>query len=579
MNKQKIIDAASGAVKADLVLKNAQIINVFSESFETGDVAITDGYIVGIGEYSGTEEMDMSGMILAPGFMDGHMHFESCLITPPEFEKAALPRGTTAVIADPHEIANVAGADGIDFMLEMAENMKLHAYYMLPSCVPSCPLEETGHILTADKLRPYYGRKNVLGLAEVMNSPGVLSCDDDLMEKINDAQDAGGCVDGHAPGLSGHALNAYIAAGVGSDHECTAAKEAREKLRRGQWIMIREGTAAENLEALLPLCKPPYWQRCFFVTDDRHPEQLLTEGHIDAVVRKAVSLGVPLIRAIKMCTYNTAMYFGLREYGAIAPGYRADIAAFTDPSHIDVKRVFIDGKLVAEEGRMCSERSADFIEKTRNSYPSVWRSFNLSEVRPHRFMINKLRDKLRVITLQPRQLLTGEYICDITEKQREANGIDLSRDIIKAAVIERHHNTGHIGVGFIKGYGLRAGAVGTSVAHDSHNLIIAGTDEQDMAIAAERIREMGGGLIVVEGGEVLAELALPVGGIMSALSVYDTDEKLYRLKKGARALGVSENIDPFMTLSFVSLPVIPKLRLNGMGLIDVDKFSVVDVTF
>ncbi len=578
MNKQAIISAAKGDSLPDLVLKGATIVNVFTEQLQTADIAVANGFIAGIGSYKGQREIDLSGKFLVPGFIDAHMHLESSLITPWEYEKAVLPRGTTAVIADPHELANVAGTEGIDFLMSSSADLLMHVYFTLPSCVPASPLDEPGHKLNAADLLPYYERPNVLGLAEVMNAPGVISRDADLMQKIADAEACGKHVDGHAPHLSGPGLSAYIAAGITTDHECSNADEALEKLSLGQWIMIREGTAAKNLESLIPLCQEPYCQRCMFVTDDRHPEELLHEGHMDAIIRKAVSLGVSPITAIKMCTYNTAKCFGLKQYGAIAPGYRADLAVIGSLKDIDVQQVFVGGEQVALRGSLCSEAQRPHTKCGREEYPAVWNSFHMSSVKPECFEVKNLKQRLRVIGLVPHELLTEEIIEEITPEQLANNGIDTSKDIIKAAVLERHHHTDHVGIGFLKGYGLKNGAIAASVAHDAHNLITAGTNHTDMAIAAERVRMLGGGLVVAAQGRVLAELALPIGGIISDLPIEQVNDAMTRLKKAAAELGVSNDIDPFMTLSFASLPVIPKLRLNGRGLIDVKRMEIADIS-
>ena len=585
--KAKRIAAASGRIKPELVLKNAQIVNVFTEQLEQADVAIEDGYIVGIGTYSGQKEVDLSGKILCPGFMDGHIHVESALVTPPEYEKAALVHGTTAIFADPHEIANVSGTDGIDMMLEMSKHLTMHIYYNLPSCVPSAPLEESGCTLGAGELKPYYDNASASGLAEVMNVPGVLGCDEDLLAKIADAQEAGKNVDGHAPGLTGNDLCAYVSAGVKTDHECTSAEEAMEKVRRGQWIMIREGTAARNLETLLPLCEAPYYTRCMFVTDDCYPEYLMQEGHIDAVIRKAVAYGVPAIRALKMASFNPAQCFGLSGYGAVAPGFKADLVVLNDLKDLRVEQVYVNGKLAAEGGKLCGKAAeasgdgrklqagtADLEEK----YGNILNSFHMSPVTASQFEMKDLKKYIRVICLKSHELLTGEEIVEVTPEQRLSGGVDLSKDIIKAAVLERHHDTGHIGVGYLKGYGLKRGAVATSVAHDSHNLIVAGVTDDDMAVAAERVRALNGGIVIAADGKVIGELPLPIGGLMSDRSVEEVDGILGALKESAAELGVSQEIDPFMTLSFVSLPVIPQLRLNGLGLVDVIRFDTVDVT-
>ena len=569
--KKRLISAAAGRTEPDLVLKNAYVVNVFTEQAEQTDVAVSGGMIVGLGNYSGKVEVDLTGKYLCPGFMDGHMHLESSLLSPAEFENAVVPHGTTAIIADPHEIGNVAGTVGMNYMIGQTRHQKMRVYYTLSSCVPSSPLEETGMVMEAEDLKPYYRREKTVGLAEVMNAPGLIAGDEGLIAKICDAEEAGKVVDGHAPDLTGKALNAYVTAGVQSDHECTNFNEAVEKMRLGQWIMIREGTAAKNLEPLIGLCEPPYHTRAMFVTDDRHSEDLIEEGHIDNAVRKAVRLGADPIRAIRMATFNTAQYFQLKHFGAVAPGYHADLVVLSDLEQMKVEKVYIGGELAAEDGK-----NVDPAENKAFFDPVIWNSFHMQPVTPDQLYYPVTADKLRVIGLIRHELLTEELIVDLNSQNRHNGGIDLERDIVKMAVFERHHNTGHIGIGFVHGYGLKAGAIATSVAHDAHNLITLGTNDADMAAAAERVRELQGGLVVVKEGKVLEELPLPIAGLMCALSCTDAAEKLAKLKDAAHSLGVSEDIDAFMTLAFVSLPVIPKLRLNGRGLIDVEKQQVVD---
>ncbi len=582
------IQTASGEKKAQLVLKSAGVLNVFTEELESADVAISDGYIVGVGQgYEGEQEIELPGMIICPGFLDGHIHLESSMVVPVEFERAVLPHGTTGVVTDPHEIANVAGTEGIDYILEETGNLLLDVYFMLPSCVPATSLDESGAVLLAQQLEAYYQKDRVLGLAEMMNSYGTVHGDKEILEKFCGAKRHGRLIDGHAPGISGKALNAYVAAGVQSDHECSDAAEAMEKLRRGQWIMIREGTAAKNLEALMPLCREPFYQRCMFVTDDKHPGDLIRNGHMDGIIRQAIKLGARPAAAIKMASLNTAQYFGLRELGAVAPGYRADLTVLSDLENVSVCQVYKDGKLVARDGEVCEkarERQCPEILKQRQQdmekrYPRVYRSFQMRKVRESDFAVEKNGSLIRAIRLTPGQILTEEREFAWTEHEGYAPGVDVTKDLIKMAVMERHHGTGHVGLGFLSGYGLKAGAVATSVAHDSHNLIVAGVNDPDMALAANTVRKYQGGLAVVRDGEVLGVLPLPVGGLMTQNPVEQTDEELERLKALTRELGIPDDIDPFMTLAFASLPVIPKLRLNTYGLIDVDSQIVVDITY
>ena len=569
---KEMILAARGDLAPDLVLKNARIVNVFTKEIESGDVAIKDGYIVGIGEFDGEEEIDIGGRIICPGLIDGHIHIESSMISPSEFAGAVAPHGTTAVIADPHEIANVAGEEGIRYMLEASAGLPVDIFFMLPSCVPATPLDESGAELSADELEPFYKEERVAGLAELMNSFGTVRADEEIIRKIQGANSYGKRIDGHAPFLTGKDLNAYITAGVRSDHECSSAEEAVEKLKLGQYIMIREGTAARNLEALLPLFDDKYCDRCMLVTDDKHGSDLIDNGHIDYIIRKAIRAGKDPLNAIKMATLNAAMYFGLKDRGAIAPGYIADIIVLSDLEEFTVEKVFKNGRLTVDGGKNVRAINSPLIDKEK--YPRVFNSFNLREIKPSDLEIRDEGTKKRVIKVIPGQILTEELIVESSSKQAEPD-----KDIIKLAVIERHKGTGHTGVGFVSGYGLKKGAIASSVAHDSHNLIVAGCTDDDMALAANTVRENGGGLAVVCDGKVLSSLPLPIGGLMCEMNVNEVEDILRVMKEQARQLGVNEGIDPFMTLAFTALPVIPKLRLLTQGVVDVDKQSYVPVMF
>lgn len=569
---KEMILAARGDLAPDLVLKNARIVNVFTKEIESGDVAIKDGYIVGIGEFDGEEEIDIGGRIICPGLIDGHIHIESSMISPSEFAGAVAPHGTTAVIADPHEIANVAGEEGIRYMLEASAGLPVDIFFMLPSCVPATPLDESGAELSADELEPFYKEERVAGLAELMNSFGTVRADEEIIRKIQGANSYGKRIDGHAPFLTGKDLNAYITAGVRSDHECSSAEEAIEKLKLGQYIMIREGTAARNLEALLPLFDDKYCDRCMLVTDDKHGSDLIDNGHIDYIIRKAIRAGKDPLNAIKMATLNAAMYFGLKDRGAIAPGYIADIIVLSDLEEFTVEQVFKNGRLTVDGGKNVRAIKSPSIDKEK--YPRVFNSFNLREIKPSDLEIRDEGTKKRVIKVIPGQILTEELIVESSSKQAEPD-----KDIIKLAVIERHKGTGHTGVGFVSGYGLKKGAIASSVAHDSHNLIVAGCTDDDMALAANTVRENGGGLAVVCDGKVLSSLPLPIGGLMCEMNVNEVEDILRVMKEQARQLGVNEGIDPFMTLAFTALPVIPKLRLLTQGVVDVDKQSYVPVMF
>lgn len=573
------VAAATGSKKAELVLKNAQIVNVFTQSVETGDIAIEGGYIVGIGNYEGITEKDLGGAYVCPGFLDGHIHIESSMTSPGEFERAVVPHGTIAVITDPHEIANVAGTAGIRFMMQSAQKLDLDVYFMLPSCVPATDLDESGAELLARDLEPFYADEKVLGLAEMMNAFGVTHGDKGCFEKLVQARSLKKAIDGHAPALSGKELNAYVTAGIRSDHECSDFEEAKEKFARGQWIMIRQGTAAKNLKALMGMFEDPYYQRCLLVTDDKHPGDLIRIGHIDAIIREAVSMGADPIRAIRMGTLNAAAYFGLHDTGAVAPGYKADLAVFDDLRTLNVKQVYKGGKLVAENGKMLhqKEKNTDWSTEIKER---VFHSFHRVPITVEELQLKETTGThQRVIDMVAHELITKERIEEWKELPGVAPGVDISRDIVKLAAIERHKNTGHVGLGFLGKYGLKKGAVATSIGHDSHNLVIAGVTDEDMVLAGNRVIENGGGLAIALEGKVLADLPLPIGGLMADEPVEVVDEKLEHMKKLSVELGISEDIDAFMTLAFISLPVIPKLRLNTYGVVDVEKHQVVEARF
>ena len=556
IKKQKIIDVAAGRKKADLVLKNATYVNVFSGELDTEDIAVTEGLIVGLGQYEGIEEVDMTGKIVCPGFVDAHIHLESSLVTPTEFARAVLPHGTTTVITDPHEITNVMGTDGIDYMLCATEDLPVDVRFMIPSCVPASPLDEGGADLDYRDVDSFFDHPRVQGLAEMMNFPGILAADGATVAKIVASQAHHKKIDGHAPGLSGKDLNAYISAGVYSDHECADMEDAMLKLRRGQFIMVREGTAARNLEALLPLIQSErYFDRCMFCTDDKHPSDLLEKGHIDYICRRAVAMGADPIQTVQVACLHAARYFLLNNRGAIAPGYLADFAIVEDLKDFHVVTVYKKGKCVYQDGKVAPIAEPPIPEHLQQRAQDTFRLPTLEEkdfysVRPR-----------SIIGMIPGQI--------ITEDRGYATGIDVEKDILKMAVIERHKNTGHIGIGFLNGYGLKAGAVATSVSHDSHNIICVGTNDADMAFAANRIAQTHGGIVVIKDGKVLAELPLEIAGIMSSRSLVEVNDLLENAKEAAYSLGVSKEIDPFMTLSFMGLPVIPTLRLTTRGVVDV----------
>ena len=561
LKKRRIINAAAGREPADLVLKNATYVNVFSNELCTADIAVAEGLIVGMGSYTGTEEVDCSGRIVLPGFLDAHIHLESSLVSPKEFVKAVLPHGTTTVITDPHEIANVMGTDGIEYMLQATESLPVDVRFMLPSCVPATLLDESGAVLDYRSLDSFYDHPRVQGLAEMMNFVGTIAGDDQCVEKIVAAQAHHKKIDGHAPDLQGNDLNAYIAAGVYSDHECHDLKDAIAKLERGQFIMIREGTAARNLEALMPLLCGKYAERCMFCTDDKHPNDLLEKGHIDYIVKKAISLGADPIIAVKVACHNAARYFLLNNRGAIAPGYLGDFVIIDNFQNFHIEKVFKKGELMVENG--------------------VVRDFPAPAIEP--YLVERAHSTFHVGTLtagdfterRPRGIIAmvnGEIT---TEDAGYSDRIDVEYDVLKIAVVERHKNTHHIGIGFLQGYGLKSGAVATSISHDSHNIIVVGTSEADMAAAANRVAELGGGIVVWDGGAPIAEVPLAIAGIMSDEPLVEVNEKLEDAKEKAFALGVSRGIDPFMTLSFMALPVIPTLRITTRGVFDVSQQTYV----
>jgi adenine deaminase len=556
IEKQHIIDVAAGRRKADLVLKNATYVNVFSGALETEDIAVAQGLIVGLGEYEGIQEVDMTGRIVCPGFIDAHIHLESSLVSPAEFARAVLPHGTTTVITDPHEITNVMGTDGIDYMLAATENLPVDVQFMIPSCVPASPLDESGANLDYRDVDSFFDHPRVRGLAEMMNFPGILTADGSTVSKIVASQAHHKKIDGHAPGLTGKDLNAYIAAGVYSDHECADVEDALLKLRRGQFIMIREGTAARNLEALMPLLRSDqYFDRCMFCTDDKHPNDLLERGHIDDICRQAVAMGADPIRTVQVACLHAARYFLLNNRGAIAPGYLADFAIVEDLKDFRVVCTYKNGQLVYGDGTVshfpAPELPAHLEQAAHNT-------FHLPVLKPEDLADTRRRGVIGMVS--------GQIV---TEDRGYAEGVDTAKDILKMAVIERHKHTGHIGIGYLNGYGLKAGAVATSVAHDSHNIICVGCSDADMAFAANRIAENRGGIVVVRDGQVLAELKLEIAGLMSGQPLVDVNTQLEHAKEAAHALGVGTDIDPFMTLSFMSLPVIPTLRLTTRGVIDV----------
>jgi len=557
--KQRIIAVAAGREKADLVLKNAKYLNVFSNEFLCGDIAVANGLIAGVGKYDGKTEIDVSGKLVLPGFIDAHIHLESSMVTPAEFAKAVVAHGTTTVITDPHEITNVMGIDGVEYMIQASQNLPIDVHFMMPSCVPATEIDESGAELDCKDIDLYLDNKKVLGLAEMMNYVGVINGDKNVLSKIVTSQAHHKKIDGHAPELSGNDLNAYIAAGVYSDHECSTFENALEKLRKGQFIMIREGTAAHNLKALMPLLTQQYYSRCMFATDDKHPSDLLYGGHIDYIVKQALKNGADPIVALKTATHHAARYFLLNNKGAIASGYLADIVVVDNLEDFNVETVFKCGKLVFD-GEVKDFSAPTVDEKLAEK---CFDTFHLDSVTPSSF---KVDGKLGLIGLVGGELLTRNL--------GTADKIDVENDILKIACIERHKGTNHIGVGYVKGYSLKSGAVATSVAHDSHNIITVGCNDDDIAVAVNAIKDSKGGIAVVENGKIKALLELPIAGLMSDEPLTTVNEKLENAKSSAYELGADKSIDPFMTLSLLSLPVIPSLRITTKGVFDAENWKM-----
>jgi adenine deaminase len=565
MNLTETIKAARGEKPVDVLLTNGRVVNVFTAEIEQQSIAVSNGIIVGFGRYKAKEILDLKKRFVAPGFIDSHVHIESAMTCVSEFARAVVVHGTTTVAADPHEIANVLGAEGITYMLQSAEEQPINIYFTLPSCVPATDMETAGARLSAEDLAPFFDHERIVALAEMMNYPGVVFGDPEVLAKITTAREHRKPVDGHAPGLKGQALNAYVAAGVQSDHECTTAREAKEKLAAGMHIMIRQGTGAKNLPALLEAVNERTARRMMWCTDDRHPHDLITEGHIDSIVREAIQSGLDPILAIQMATLNPAEYFRLEHLGAIAPGRQADLVVFSDLQQPLVEQVYCRGILTAENGQMASHIQTPSPAKIAPSMRVDLQKIDLT--------ITAENKRIRAIELEADQLITHERI-EVPSIDNDQAVCDPSRDLLKIAVVERHMGSGNIGKGFVRGFGIKHGALASSVAHDSHNIIIVGASDADMQTALKTVADMGGGLVAVSNQKVLARLALPLAGLMSLEPVSAVREQLDGLIKIARKMGCTLP-DPFMTLSFLALPVIPELKLTDKGLIDVNKFEIV----
>ena len=559
---------AAGRVLPSLVLKNGKIVNVFSGEIVDGDIAIEGNKIVGIGNYEGVEEIDLAGKYVSPGFIDGHVHIESSLATPSEFAKAVVPRGTTTIIADPHEIANVCGMEGIEYMIEASENIPLGVYVMLPSCVPSTTFENAGAILRADDLKKLINHERVLGLGELMDYPNVIEGKSDIIDKIIMAD--GKIIDGHGPSIEGKDLNAYAAAGIRTEHECSTVEEMLDRLRLGMYILIREGSAARNLKDLIKAVNKENMRRCLFCADDKHPEDILLNGHIDHNLRLAVGEGIDPINAIQMATINAAECYGLKHIGAIAPGYDADIVVLEDLKEFKALKVFKKGKLVAEKNKA-------LFNIAMGDYSKVTNTVHIKEVVKEDLRIRLESNRVNVIKILPHSLVTEkvEREVDIEDGFFKYN---VNQDILKLVVVERHKATGNIGLGLVENFNLKGGAIASTIAHDSHNIIVIGDNDGDILLAIDEVTRVGGGITMASDGKIIQTLELPIGGLMSIEPIEKINSDLGEILDIAyEKLGVSKDIEPFMTLAFLALPVIPDLKLTDMGLFDVKNFKFTEI--
>ena len=565
---QKLIQASKGEITVDLVVKNARVVNVFTCEIEQVDLAIYDRLIVGVGNYPNSKQvLDAQGMYLVPGLIDAHTHIESSLLSPAEYAKVVVPHGTAAVITDPHETANVKGITAIDYLLESTQHLPLKVYFTTPTCVPATSFETAGARFTSHEVREILKKERVVALGEVMNYPGVLSGDSEALAIIL----AAGIrrIDGHAPGVSGNLLNAYLMADIQADHESTELEEAREKLRKGMYVMIREGSSERNLEALLPLVTAKTIHRCMLVSDDKDCVDLYQHGHLDSTIRKAVSLGLDPLMAIRMVTLNPAEFFRLKRHGAIAPGYYADFLCVDDLESFTIQQIYSKGRLVAEDGKPLFE--AKIIENE-----AMFHSMNLGPIAEEQFRLKTSLREFPVIELVPGNIVTKQRRAPVQLVDGYAPA-DVTRDLLLIASVERHRQTGNIGVGLVKGFGLQRGALASSVAHDSHNIIVVGTNPRDMYTAVRHLEALQGGLVAVNNGQVLADLALPIGGLLSTLPAPEVIEKKKILDDAACELGVKVE-HPFMQLSFLALPVIPEIRVTDRGLFDVNAMEFINLT-
>lgn len=570
---KKLIDTAAGRKPADLVLKNAQVIDVYQAEIIKGDIAIVNGKIAGIGdEYQGKESIDLKGKFVAPGFIDPHIHVESSYVTPEEFGRLLMPHGTTTVLADPHEIVNVLGLKGLDYMIEAAKETPMDIRYMMPSCVPATDMENAGAVVEAADMVSAFEKNQVDGLAEFMNYPGVIQAQDAILDKLLAAKDRGLRIDGHSPMVFEKELNAYVAAGVANDHECSTVQELKDRIARGMYVFLREGSVTQNLRELLKGVTENNYQRCVLSADDLQAKSILEIGHLDNSIRICVEEGLSPIRAIQMATINAAQCCQLNDRGAIAPGLRADLVIFSDLDNIEIEETYISGKQVAKAGK-------SLVPVHRVSTANVQSSVHIDKFIPAQLALELTSDKARAIEVIPQEALTNEAIVSVQRDEKKQFVFDPKQDLTKIAVIERHHNTGNVFVGLLKDYGLKDGAIGLSIAHDSHNLIVTGTNDTDMTAAVKALKEQDGGVVIIQSGKVVGRMALPIAGLMSDLTGEEVAEQEAEINRLAhQVLGVSEKVDPIMTLGFMSLAVIPNLKITDIGLVDVTKFEIVPVS-
>lgn len=569
---KKRIDVSTKRIPADVVVKNGKMIDVFNLEILEADIAIVDGYFAGIGEYEGLETIDAAGKYISPAFIDGHVHIESSMVTPAEFSKVLLSHGVTTVITDPHEIGNVSGAEGISFMLNQSEGLPLDVRVMLPSSVPATPFENAGAVLKAADLEPFYKHPRVLGLAEVMDFPAVFNGDRDMLSKIVSAANHNGMIDGHAAGLDAYGINVYRSSLITTDHECTTAEEALDRIRRGMYVLIREGSVAKDLKALIKAVTPNNARRFLFCTDDKHLDDLVAEGSVDHNVRLAIKEGISPLQAIQLATLNAAECYGLREKGAISPGYKADFLLLDDLDTVSISEVFVGGKSVAKDGGFTGERA-----NTEKPTAALMQSVKLPEIESEKLAISiNDGDSIHVIEIIPNQLVTKKKVFSAKAENGRFTP-SISDDLLKMAVIERHKQTGNIGLGVVKGLTIKSGAIASTVAHDSHNLVVTGTNDEDMLIAIDAIQKMQGGYVIVKDEKVLASVPLPISGLMSDQPFTKVNEEIINLKAKLKEIGFSGDFDPFLTLSFLTLPVIPEIKLTDLGLFDFKTFQHISV--